>query len=122
VPPGGVRIRLIFGAEADLDLYVTDPALETVYFGNNPSLGGGVLTRDLRCDAAAPRREVVTFRVAESGRYRVGVEYARGCARWSRSETAPYRIEVFSDESVWTAAGAVAPGGFDNIAFEFDLR
>lgn len=112
-------MRLVFGAGADLDLFVTDPNLETVYFGNNPSLGGGVLATDVRCEDPAPRVEVVTFREAASGRYRVGVSHARGCTRLRR--TAPYRVEVLSPESVWRAEGEIDPGGFDNEVLEFEL-
>src|SRR5262245_1845234 len=60
-PAGGLRVERHFGAEADLDLYVTDPLQETVYFANSPTRRGGRLEQDLRCDAATPRSEVVVF-------------------------------------------------------------
>ena len=116
----GLQIRLVFGAEADVDLFVTDPDLETLYFGNNPSLGGGVLAEDIRCNAATPHAEVVTFGNARPGRYRVGVEHARRCTR-SRLPV-PYRVEVLSGESNWSVEGELAPGAFDNRVVEFDLR
>ena len=115
-----LQIRLVFGAEADVDLFVTDPDLETVYFGNNPSLGGGVLAEDIRCNAVTPRAEVVTFRHARPGRYRVGVEHARRCKRLRLP--VPYRVEVLADESNWSVEGEIAPGAFDNRVLEFDLR
>ncbi|MEE2672660.1 MAG: hypothetical protein VX466_02620 [Myxococcota bacterium] len=115
-----LQVRLVFGAEADADLFVSDPDLETVYFGNNPSLGGGVLAEDIRCNAPPPRVEVVTFRNARPGRYRIGVEHARRCTR-SRLPV-PYRIEVVADESDWSVTGEIAPGAFDNRALEFDLH
>ena len=79
--PGELRVELVFGAGADLDLYVTDPAQETVYFANTPLAGsGGRLEADLRCDAAAtPRIETVVFASAPPGRYRVGVDRAGTC-------------------------------------------
>ena len=36
----GVTVQLAFGEEADLDLYVTDPLLETVYFARHESRTG----------------------------------------------------------------------------------
>ena len=119
LPPRSLQVRLIFGEEADLDLFVTDPDLETVYFGNNPSLGGGVLAEDVRCDRAAPRGEVVTFLDARSGRYRVGIEHARSCTRLRR--TVPYRVEVLTGGSTWQVEGEIAPAAFDNRVVEFDL-
>jgi len=119
-PPGSVQVRLVFGEQADLDLYVTDPNLETVYFGNNPSRGGGVLTADVRCDAATPRSEAVSFMDACPGRYRVGVEHASNCTR--RSGPVPYRVEVLAGESEWQVEGEIEPGAFDNQVLEFELR
>ena len=77
VPPavGDVRVRLVFGETADLDLYVTDPRQETVYFANSPSRGGGRLDHDVRCGEPPPRVEKVEFEAAVSGRYRVGVDF-----------------------------------------------
>ena len=48
---GMLLLRLAFGAEADLDLYVTDPQLETLYYANTPVRSGGELLEDQRCDA-----------------------------------------------------------------------
>jgi len=79
--PGALRVRLAFGAGADLDLYVTDPLQETVYFANNPSRAGGRLERDLRCDDSAPRIETVTFPDPHPGVYRVGVDFPESCER-----------------------------------------
>ena len=50
VSEGGLRVELVFSDDADLDLYVTGPDLETVYFANTPTRAGGALERDLRCD------------------------------------------------------------------------
>ena len=45
-----LRIQLSFGPEAELDLWVTDPAGETVYFANPRSNAtGGALEADRRC-------------------------------------------------------------------------
>src|SRR6058998_2910370 len=44
-PPQGIRVVLLWAAPVDLDLYVTDPGLETVYFANTPSGSGGKLVR-----------------------------------------------------------------------------
>ncbi len=72
---GALRVRLAFGAAADLDLYVTDALDETIYFANERAAAGGRLVRDARCDSPAPRIEEVVFAAPQPGRYRVGVDY-----------------------------------------------
>jgi hypothetical protein len=81
-PPaeGTLRVRLAFGADADLDLYVTGPSQETVYFANASSREGGRLDGDRLCADPAPRIETVTFPEFAPGRYRVGVDYPKTCA------------------------------------------
>jgi hypothetical protein len=118
-PPGGLQVRLVFGDSADLDLFVTDPSLETTYFGNNPSRAGGTLAQDIRCDDDAPRVETVTFRAAHAGRYRVAVDHARACGR--QRGPVPYRIEAVAGEREWRAEAEIAPGKFQNRALEFEL-
>jgi hypothetical protein len=72
---GALRIVLAFGGAADLDLYVTDPLAETIYFANERAVAGGRLTADARCDSPAPRLEEVVFAAPQPGRYRIGVDY-----------------------------------------------
>jgi hypothetical protein len=76
-PPadGALRVRLAFGAAADLDLYVTDALEETIYFANERAASGGRLSADARCDTPAPRVEEIVFAEPLPGRYRVGVDY-----------------------------------------------
>lgn len=77
-------VRLAFGAGADLDLYVTDPTLETVYYANTPAVSGGALLSDRRCDgprgdAAEVRIETVRFERPPPGRYRIGIDFPHRC-------------------------------------------
>ena len=127
VPPGALEIELRFSEAADLDLFVTDPSQEAVYFGNNPSLAGGHLDRDQGCRDQpeerrrddAPRVERVLFPTPRPGRYRVGVSYDRSCQ--FRRERVGYRIDVRSEALSWTSAGELSPGQFEPRALEFDF-
>jgi hypothetical protein len=83
-----LRVTLVFGADVDLDLYVTGPSQETVYYGNASAREGGALDADRRCgapgpdrraEAAAPRAESIVFPAAAPGRYRVGVDFPQRC-------------------------------------------
>ncbi|HKA14805.1 MAG TPA: hypothetical protein VKH41_07295 [Myxococcota bacterium] len=78
-PQGGVRVSLVYGSEADLDLYVTGPAEETVYFANQASRDGGILIADRRCGMRTPRVETIQWTRAAEGRYRVGVDFMMRC-------------------------------------------
>jgi hypothetical protein len=118
-PAGSLRVRLVFGREADLDLYVTDPKLETVYFGNSPSLAGGRLAKDQRCEDPAPRVESVTFAEPQPGRYRVGVEFAKRCTR--ARAAVPFFYEVETDDWQKKGQGEIEPNHFLPVVLEFDL-
>ena len=75
--PGVLRVSLVFGEGADLDLYLTDPSQETVYYANTPSqVHGGRLESDLRCDAVPPRVETIVLASGAAGALRVGVDRA----------------------------------------------
>ena len=90
--PGALRVRLVFASEADLDLYVTGPSRETVYFANASARDGGVLEADRRCDAPAPRVESIVFPAAPPGVYRVGVDFMVRCD--GATDEAPYRLVI----------------------------
>jgi hypothetical protein len=87
-PPGppepgspGVTVTLRWNAAVDLDLYVTDPVLETVYFANPRSASGGVLEQDARCAdrSAGVQTERVRWTAPVPGRYRIGVDFLEAC-------------------------------------------
>jgi hypothetical protein len=86
----GLVVTLTWAEPVDLDLYVTTPRWETVYYGNP----GGAFERDARC-ADAPgtaRIERARWRSPVSGRYRVGVDFPERCRGDVRE--VPYRIVV----------------------------
>ena len=119
-PPGALLVRLAFGEEADLDLYVTDPAQETVYFANAVSAASsGALEADLRCDAPAPRVETVRFAPAPPGRYRVGVDHPGRCG--SRRGPVPFVVVVEFGAQRLERRGEVALGQFLPVVLEFEV-
>ena len=118
-PSGALEVRLVFGEEADLDLFVSDPRKEALYFGNNPSLGGGALDVDRRCNTPAPRTEIARFLAPRPGRYRVGVSYDRACG--FRRDPVAFEVIVEGEGVSLTRKGVVDPGEFEHIVLEFDL-
>jgi hypothetical protein len=119
--PGGVlEVRLAFAADVDLDLYVTDPRLETLYYANTPVKSGGELLEDQRCDApgGATRIEVARFAAPLPGRYRVGVDFPAHCA--SGVEVAPFALRIDSERGRRTLRGLAEHLRFQTRVIEFD--
>ena len=112
-------VRLAFGAEGDVDLYVTDPLLETVYFANREARSGGGIAQDVRCDAPAPRLEEVRFADPLPGRYRVGVDHPRRCD--GGRDPVAYAVSVAAPGLWYETRGAIGVSVFEVIALEFDV-
>jgi hypothetical protein len=91
-PAGELVVRLAFEAGADLDLYVSDPLDETVYYANTPVRSGGALAADRRCREPGDGVEAVRFAAPLAGRYRVGVDFQQRCQ--SEERVAPWAISV----------------------------
>lgn len=118
--PDGLRVQLAFGAEGDLDLYVTDPLEETVYHGNTPSRTGGALAEDRRCVHPAPRVETVQFPAPLApGRYRVGVDYPRACG--DARAPAPFAVAVDGPAGRTTHRGLARHQAFEPIVLELEI-
>ena len=117
-PAGALIVQLAFDASADLDLYVTDPLLETVYFANTPSRSGGFLDRDRTCKDAAPRVETIVFERPPPGRYRIGVEYPQPCGA---ELTAPFAVRAMYGEQHFERSGVLPPRRFEPIVLELDI-
>jgi hypothetical protein len=119
--PGALRVRLIFGAGADLDLYVSDPLQETVYFANPVSrASGGRLEADVLCDAPAPRVEAITFPAALPGRYRIGVDHSGSCG--GRASEVPFVVQIDSEAgNRHEVRGSALPGRFAPVVLDLEL-
>lgn len=112
-------MRLAFGPEADLDLYVTDPMGEAVYFANPRAASGGRLDGDRRCGDAVPRIEEVTFPSPRPGRYRVGVDFPERCD--SRAADAAFAVSVEHGARREERPGRASLRRFEPIVLEIDV-
>ena len=96
---GNIQITLAWDTGADLDLYVTDPMNNTIYYGQTNSSTGGVLDHDARgaCNPsqANNRIENVYWNQSNppSGVYRVEVNYWNGSCSTNNGPT-PMRLSV----------------------------
>jgi hypothetical protein len=125
MPPasdGSLRVRLAFGAAADLDLYVTDAFSETIYFANERAASGGRLVADARCGSPAPRIEEVLFASPQPGVYRVGVDYMvyrAECGEQPR--VVPYVLVIDAPSGRRIERGLARRGIFAPRVLEFEL-
>lgn len=114
-------MRLAFDPRVDLDLYVSDPSLETIYYANTPGQSGGELEADARCKEAegqVVRIERVHFASASPGRYRVGVDFPEACDGTSE---ASFVLRVDSAGETRTLRGSATRLSFDSRVLEFVL-
>jgi hypothetical protein len=118
-PPaaGELVVRLAFEPGADLDLYVTDPLDETVYYANTPARSGGALDVDRRCEDGGDAVETVRFAPPLAGRYRVGVDFQDHCERDER--LVPWVIAVDAGGSRRMLRGLAAWNAFASRVDEF---
>lgn len=119
--PGVLEVRLAFASDVDLDLYVSDPRRETVYYANTPSLSGGELVRDRRCDDVAPGAfavERVRFVRPLPGRYRVGVDFPEACGD---ARAAAFGVRVNWGDARHELRDRASLRTFDSRVLEFEL-
>ncbi len=123
-PTSGLRVVLTWSAPIDLDLYLTDPTSETVYFGNTPSSHGARLVHDTRCrDVAAAAEgflEVVHVPSPMPGRYRIGVDFIDACK--AKPEPAGFRVVVELAGARRQATGTIRLEEFQPIVLEFEVQ
>jgi hypothetical protein len=118
----GLTVTLHWDAAVDLDLYVTDPVLETAYFGNPHTASGGVLERDARCADRAPgeQTERVRWTAPPPGRYRVGVDFLETCGK-AGDRDVPYRLQVEIDGSRQERSGRARLAAREPRVLEFTV-
>ncbi|GIW41737.1 MAG: hypothetical protein KatS3mg076_2314 [Candidatus Binatia bacterium] len=120
---GGLWVRLAWQGPADLDLYVTDPSFETVYFAYTPVRSGGRLVEDARCPGreGKPSVELVTWKSPPEGTYRVGVDYIARCERGA-PDRIPFRLVVEADGQRLERRGEAEFERFEPVVLEFRLE
>ena len=137
-----LTIQLTFDADADLDLYVTDPLLETVYFANRESRSGGRISTDVSCDdlngqelsqemsqepseklpaelSRTLRIEEVRYDAPLPGRYLIGIDYPVKCR--DGKKRAAYAVSVRHNGELIQNSGAVVFEQFEVVVMEFEI-
>ena len=124
-PNGELRVTLSWSGSVDLDLYVTDPAQETVYFANPRSGSGGKLEHDVSCPAASPSKEEsisvesIAWERPPPGKYRVGVDFIGACG--SSAGEASFRVAIDVAGTRRERVAKVEKDRFEPVIVEFEV-
>jgi hypothetical protein len=108
VGAGDVQVSVAWDAPTDVDLHVTDPADEEIYFANTTSASGGTLDLDSNaaCSIDNINNENITWPVngAPAGSYSVDLVYYSAC---SQAQT-NYTVTIFvRDQPTQTFSGTL---------------
>jgi hypothetical protein len=120
----GLSVQLVWDAPVDLDLYLTDPSWETVYFGNNPSRSGARLVRDVRCaDARRPPAggfvELAHAATPSPGPYRIGVDFIDACE--AEMQSVRFRVVARLGTQVIDIVETIRPAQFLPLTLELEI-
>ena len=99
---GDVQVTLTWDNESDLDLWVTDPTGELIYYGNDIGASGGQLDVD-DTDGYGPENIFWGQGLAPTGQYKVQLDYYSGVG------VANYSILVSTSLGVQQYSGSISP-------------
>ncbi|HSP05666.1 MAG TPA: hypothetical protein VLR94_00740, partial [Acidobacteriota bacterium] len=108
---GRLTFTLTWNGSADLDLHVTDPFGETIYYFHPSSASGGSLLNDRECGDTTDQPEVISYPSgqAASGKYQVSIHYFRACGA---SRDASWSLMIDSDKGSQSLQGVAHPGDY----------
>jgi len=92
----------------DLDLWVTDPDGEKIYYRNKASASGGKLDRDNRCDNYENGKSENIYWASSppAGTYKIDVNWYESCDG-ADATSASYKVRVISAGNVKTYSGTI---------------
>jgi hypothetical protein len=112
---GQIEFELNWEGSADLDLHVTDPYGETLYYFRPTNQSGGRYQEDRECYNNNGQSERISYESgsAAAGVYQISIHYFRACteardARWNLNVTADGRSSNYS--------GSIKPGEYIRAA------
>jgi len=110
---GDMEFTLTWDQQADLDLHVSDPFSESLYYVQQQNATGGVFRQDAGCGGSSQTERAVYPRgTAASGTYSVFVHYFRSCngtgeVRWT--------LNIVSDGKTQRISGTIRPSEYLHI-------
>jgi uncharacterized protein YfaP (DUF2135 family) len=119
---GDVQATLTWSTNDDLDLWVTDPIGEVIYFSHKNSFSGGQLDVDANagCNNVTPSPVENIFwprNGAPGGPYRVEVQYYRQC---ESRDPISYHVRLLVDRKVSEFDGTINTQGDRQLITAFE--
>lgn len=128
---GDVQVTLLWASGDDLDLYVSEPGGQQIFYGAPSSPNGGALDVDDRggaCDDTTTRAENVFWETdAPSGSYTVDIDRYSGCGDTATAQLQvrvggeliiDETVDVDSFEQITFEVDSAAPRGFRHASVE----
>lgn len=120
---GDVQVTLTWNNENDLDLHVTDPAGERIYFSHRRAASGGELDVDMNAGGGPFSSRAVEnvfwgFNTAPAGRYQVSVAHFRNNGS---PDPTPFTVRVLNKGRVQTTRGGISAGDERQPATSFSV-
>ncbi len=116
VNSGELQVSLTWDTSADMDLYVTEPGGETIFWGYTEAESGGTLDLDgnAACEVADERNENIYWPAgtAASGEYLVEVVQFDPCNTADRTN---WRVTVLANGQPTVYSGSVNPDDLDAV-------
>lgn len=122
-----VIVELSWKVPVDLDLFVTDPEGETVYFANRKARTGLEMGEETDCRSiatgSAPFRETAIIAAARPGRYRVSVDFIKDCGTIAlQAEFGVRLLEARNGNELARGKSQVKHRVLEPVAWEFVIQ
>ncbi len=120
-------VTIQWNSRVDLDLFLTGPAGETIYFGNRKARAGYMMREESDCktigSSSNPYHETAFIPVARVGRYRVSVDYILSCG--SDLTEVDATVFLFNDQTqaeLGSETFIVKRQELKTVAWEFEVK
>ncbi|HTE52867.1 MAG TPA: hypothetical protein VK698_18565 [Kofleriaceae bacterium] len=124
VGTGEVQVSVSWDTDSDVDLHVTDPAGDEVYYGQTVVDSSGMLDLDSNpgCNIDGVNNENITWSAAPQGDYTVRLDYFKSCDVEATSYVVTVQrmdepVETFSGELTGDGDEGGAGAGIDITSF-----
>ncbi|MCW9034092.1 MAG: hypothetical protein OQJ97_07715 [Rhodospirillales bacterium] len=120
-------IKILWTLPVDLDLFLTDPGGETVYFANRKAKSGITMGKMAGCAevkmGASPYVETIVIPKAVQGLYRVSVDFIKDCG--SKAVQAGFRVHLLEkggQKLLGQGESKVKYRLLDTVGWEFEIK
>jgi uncharacterized protein YfaP (DUF2135 family) len=120
-------VEINWSSPVDLDLFLTDPAGETVYFANRKARSGVQMGKMTGCKEVAAGRppfvETVSVPHPVQGTYRVSVDYIKDCG--ASALQVDFNVRLVNAETMQQLAAGHSTVKYrllDTVGWEFEIK